>query len=205
MNKAIYLLFTIVFLSCNNKDHDTNIKDENCNGYYAKKYSEFFNKWSMNREDKQVVDSTLYYLDKQMSCDPKNISIIQEKANFLIYNELYEKAIIEIDSVSNTDPFFKMMKGTLSLKLNKNDGEKLLREARNEFTHYIQEYNNPNDVSWKIILDNYFEGKEYALRQSAKVKKNFKEDYQKTNIQTIEQMLKEMSKKEILYHLFKIK
>lgn len=205
MNKAIYLLFTTLFFSCNGKAQDNNTKDEKCNGYYAEKYSEFFNKWSVNRENKKIIDSTLYYLDKQINCDPDSFSNIQEKANFLIYNNFYEQAIKEIDSISNTNPFFKMMKGTLCLKLKKNNSEKLLKEARNEFAQYIQKHNDPNDVSWKIILDNYFEGKEYALKQTAKAKKSFKEDYQITNIETIEQMIKGMSKKDILYNLFKIK
>lgn len=205
MNKAVYLLFTILLFSCNGKAQDNNIKEEKCNGYYAEKYSEFFNKWSVNRENKKVIDSTLYYLDKQISCDPHNFSNIQEKANFLIYNSFYDKAIKEIDSISNTNPFFKMMKGTLGLKLERDNSEKLLEEARNEFAKYIQKHNDPNDVSWKIILDNYFEGKEYALKQSAKAKKSFKEDYQITNIEAIEQMIKGMSKRDILYHVFKIK
>jgi len=205
MNKAIYLLFTILLFSCNGKAQDSRSKDEKCNGYYAEKYSEFFNKWSVNREDKKVIDSTLYYLDKQISCDPKNFNNIQEKANFLIYNGFYERAMKEIDSVSDADPFFKMMKGTLALKLDKNNSDDLLKEARNEFTQYIQEYKDPNDVSWKIILDNYFEGKEYALSEATKAKKSFKEDYQITNIETIEQMIKEMPKKDILYQIFKIK
>lgn len=205
MDKAVYLLFILLLFSCKDKTQDNYTKEEKCNGYYANKYAKFFNEWSVNREDKKVIDSTLYYLDKKINCDVKNTNNIQEKANFLIYNGFYDEAIIEIDSISNTEPFFKMMKGALALRLGRNNSENLLKEAHNGFTQNIQKHHDPNDVFWKIMLDNYFEGKEYALKHSAKAKKNFNEEYQITNIEAVEQMIKEISKKEVLYHVFKIK
>ncbi len=179
--------------------------DQKCNGYYVEKYSKFFEDWSTNRMNNKLVDSTLYYLDKQINCNPKNFIYIQEKANFLIYNGLYNKAIKTIDSVSYVDPFFKMMKGTLSLKLNVKNSDKLLKDAHNKFNQYLSEDKDPNDLSWKIILDNYFFGKDYALEELAKAKRKFEEDHQITNFESIEFMIKEMSKEEILFELFSIK
>jgi hypothetical protein len=208
MKKIFYLLIIVVFASCkfdgkaqDNKDIKT---DEKCNGYYGERYMDFFNEWSINRENKKIIDSTLYYLDKQIICNPKDIEFVQEKAMFLIYNKFYERALIEIDSISKVDPFFKMMKGTIALRLNKENSEELLKEAYGEFIQYTIEYNDPNDIAWKIVLDNYFKGKEYALDAITKSKQNTNDDYVITTFEVMEQMIKEMPKEEILYNLFKI-
>ncbi len=206
MKKIFYLIFSLLLISCkfeSKAQNESNIEDK-CNGYYGEKYVEFFNKWSVNRENKKIIDSTLYYLNKQISCNPKDVGAIQEKAMFLIYNKFFENALKEIDTLSEVDPFFKMMKGTIGLKLNKENSEELLKEARKEFTQYIEEYNDPNDVVWKLILDNYFKGKEYALNKAESLKKTMKKDYEVTNIEAIELMIREMSKEDVLYHLFKI-
>lgn len=206
MKKIFYLIFPLLLISCKyeSKAQDESSIDDKCNGYYGEKYAEFFNKWSVNRENERIIDSTLYYLNKQINCNPKDIGAIQEKANFLIYNKFYEKALIVIDSVSKVEPFFKMMKGTIGLKLDRQNSEELLKEAHGEFSQYIEEYNDPNDIVWKLILDNYLKGKEYALSEAERLKKNLKKDYEVANIEAIEQMIREMSKEDVLYHLFKI-
>lgn len=208
MRKIFYLIILVILSSCkfNGKTKDNKITnaDERCDGYYGEKYIAFFDEWSVNRKDKKIIDSTLYYLDKLIKCDPKDKGFIQEKSNFLIYNKLYERALEEIDSISKVDPFFKMMKGTITLKLNKENSKELLKEARREFIQYVIEYNDPNDIFCKIILDNYFKGKEYALNEINRYLTKINDDYTISTFEVMEQMIKEMPKEEILYELFKI-
>lgn len=208
MKNIFYLLIILFFASCKfdgkAQENKVTMIDEKCNDYYGEKYMTFFDAWSINRNDTKLIDSTLYYLDKIISCDPEDSGSIQEKANFLIYNKLYERALKEIDSISNVEPFFKMMSGTLSLKLNKENSEKLLKEAHRKSIQFVKEYNDPNDIFWKIILDNYFQGKEYALTEIKKAKQNITDDYVISTFEELEKMINEKSKKEILYDIFNI-
>lgn len=207
MEKIFFLLIIVFFASCQFDGKAQGNKgitaDKKCNGYGGK-YVSFFNQWSVNREDKIIIDSTLYFLDKLIQCDPEDKGLIQEKANFLIYNKFYERAIEEVDSISMEDPFFLMMKGTIALKLNQKKGEVILKDAHRKFIQKVIEYNEPTDVFHKIVLDNYFQGNEYALDEIVKYKQNSDDEYMIATFEVFEQMLKEKSEKEILYDLFKI-
>ena len=214
MGRSIVLLILICF-SCNlNKVIDSEessssidpvfkeVSDSSIDSVklYQEKYLEFYQKWNINSRNKVLIDSTLYYLNKQIEMNPRDYSLIIEKTIFLMKNNFYDKALLEIQIISEDGPFYKFLEGVISLKLDKDNSGKLLKEAHNEFIEYAKEYEDINDILWKVILDNYFEGKDYALKEIEKYKNKAEDKYQLYLYEEVKELILKMSKEEVLFN-----
>lgn len=198
MYKIPINLFTIslLFLCCKGKEtKEPILKNQiDCTKAYAS-----FNKKVINKEN----DSAIFYINKAINCDTTNSKYKFSKVKFLTDLKKYDDAIVTLDLlISPNEPSFKMLKGILKLKANNSDSEKFLKESYVEF----KEIKNPssNNLFYKIALDNYFEGKKFALNEIKKYRNLYSSPYEKQNIDYLEELISTKNKNEVLYGLFNI-
>ncbi len=197
------LLIAILFfslLTCNSNQEGVVKNNKNECSIFNEKYLEYS---MLNKKD-----SALYYIDKAIDCNPKDDFFKTEKIKSLIHYEDYNSAISFAKKLAKeNDPNFKLLYGTLLLKMNDENAEIQLKEAYNLFSINTKNYNQ-NDSSldfYKIGLDNYFKGKKYSLLMLEKFKKNYPD---KNNLQSadyLENLINTTSKESVLYKLFDIK
>ncbi|MDN3673044.1 hypothetical protein QWY99_08290 [Flavobacterium branchiarum] len=163
-------------------------------------YKKFNNKFALEEND-----SALIYINQAIKCNPKSSNYKFTKVRFLVETKNYNDAIIQLDEliINSEDPAFKMEKGTIFLKINEKNAIKALRDAYNDY----DKIQNPtsNNQFCKIALDNYFKGKEYALKEIDKFKENYKDKgYENQNINFLEELINKETKENVLFKLFSI-
>jgi len=190
--KKIFLFVFIIFFCCRKKGNNTAVS-QSCDNY-IKKFNQYL------RDEK--IDSALYYINEAIKCDPTKNEYKLKKVQYLISEQRYEMAYKSIDDFSNPSPEFIMMKGVIALKLNKNNSNKLLKEAYKEIQDKTK---NVNNQYYKIALDNYFEGKDYALNQIKVYQKTYDKKYYIYISDLLEKHIKNLSKEEVLFKIFNVK
>lgn len=197
---------SLLLSNCNNKEKPNSSignKDKaEKNFSECKKFNKKFN-------DKVVLeenDSALIYINKAIECNPKSTNYKFSKIQFLMDIKKYNDAIKPTDELIliSDDPFFKVLKAILLLKTNDSNWAKLLDNTYREYNQ-IQ---NPtsNNQFYKIALDNYFKGKDFALIEVGKFKEQHKgKPYENQNINAIENLIKNESKENVLFKLFNIR
>jgi predicted Zn-dependent protease len=203
---TIVSMSLLLLANCSNKRTTSNkttsntvIVKENskCKEIY-KKYNE---KYVLEEND-----SALIYINQAIECNPKSSDYKFTKIRFLVEIKNYNDAIKQLDEfiLNSDDPAFKTQKGTLLLKINDKSSIKILSESYNDY----KKIKNPtsNNQFYKIALDNYFEGKEYALKEVEKFKQTYKgKGYENQNINVLEELIKNETKENTLFKLFNIR
>lgn len=200
-NLIIPFFFIALFSNCQNKDtigKTTSAIKTNLN---CKEIIHKYNEKFIAEEN----DSALIYINQAIKCNPKSSNYKFTKVRFLVETKNYNDAIIQLDEliINSEDPAFKMEKGIIFLKINDKNAIKALRDAYNDYDK-IQNLTSNNQFC-KIALDNYFKGKEFSLAEIQKYKEKFKEPYEIQNINTLEQLILNNNKEEVLFSLFNIK
>jgi hypothetical protein len=194
-----FLVLISTVSSCQNK---TNIAEKSATKEKAKcviLYDKYIEKFSAREND-----SALYYIDKCIKCDPSKNDNKYAKVQLLISMRDYKNAILVFSDFKLDDPALKMQKGVLMLKINDTKAENILQESFLEFCK-IKELTSSNQF-YKIALDNYFKGKEYALEEINKFKVTFKgKDYETQNINALESLIKSENKENVLFKVFNIR
>lgn len=195
-------LIIAVFLSnCDgNKKAIKNIAQEKDYSICKKSFKKYKEKFIAEEND-----SALIYINKAIECNPSNNSYKNSKVAFLITIENYNDAIKQLDeliSITN-DPTFRLQKGVVRLKINDHKSKELLNSSYNEFNE-IKKPTSGNQF-YKIALDNYFKGKEYALKEIEKVKQIYKDQpYESQNFKALEELINTERKEVVLFKLFNI-
>lgn len=198
------LLSTALLLSCTSKnsEHRTvkSIIAVDSLEVFQNKYLYYYQKWTLNNQNYR--DSTLYYLDKMIVLNKEDETLVVDKIIFLMRNDLYEDALIQIELLMENEPFpfYIYLKGIISLKLNKDNSNKLLEEAYKEFIKYSQDCDDLDSLSWKIILDYYFKDKLYALTELEKCYKTIDNEYEIEYLKKLEELIKSTPIELLLYN-----
>lgn len=163
-----------------------------------------YNKY-IEKVSKMENDSAIYFLDKSINCDPANNDYKFSKVQFFVDNQKYQEALnqlneIKIDSI---DPSLKLFSSVLKLKLNNDDADKDLREVYTKIAK-IKKPTSSN-IFYKLALDNYFKDKNYALEQLKFHKKQYVSDYDKQNLDALENYIVTDDKRNVLFKIFNIR
>lgn len=185
---------TFIFASCQTKTDSSKLKENSDCVIFYKKYKE--------ATVSQQIDSALNYIDKAIKCDPNNASFKSNKIRFLISINKYKDAIEVVNTYSSKDTSLKMLEAVLKLKLETSDSKDLLQRCYDE---YKQDKQMTNDkLVYKIALTNYFKNKDEALKEIEYSKKKSSEEYERTNLEALEELIKKHDKREVLFNLFGI-
>lgn len=194
------LIFTVFLSNCEGNKKVINISQEKDYSICKKSFKKYKEKFIAEEND-----SALIYINKAIECNPNNNSYKNSKVAFLITIENYNDAIKQLDeliSITN-DPAFRLQKGVVRLKINDEKSKELLNNSYNEFN----EIKNPTSSNqfYKIALDNYFKGKEYALKEIEKVKQIYKDQpYESQNFKALEELINTEKEDVVLFKLFNI-
>jgi tetratricopeptide (TPR) repeat protein len=186
----------ILASSCKNAKNETiEIKDN--------KQCEEFNKKHMKFVIAEQNDSAIYYIDKAIECNPEHENYKFSKARFLIELNKYQEAEKVFLTFKNPEePTIKMYIGILKLKTNDTQSENILRNVYSKFEK--SESQNSTYFYYKIALDNYFNGKDYAINQIKQYKKEFTSAYELQNINALESLILTNDKREVLFKILNI-
>ena len=187
----------LLLASCNPKNQVA-FKDD------CQNLSEKFIQFSSERQ----ADSAMYYLDKTIDCDSESDFFKFEKVKYYVSLEQYENAYNYLDVLlSKNEPSYLTYKGALGLKLEKPEAEGFLRKAHEAYSDMsLNKINRLNAVLYKIGLDNYFIGKEYAEKQIVKYRRKArKEEYKLQTIDFLENTMNSSNRKDVLLIIFNIR
>lgn len=167
-------------------------------------------KWNKKFNDQILLeenDSALYYINKAIKCNPKNVNYIFSKIRFLVDIKKFNDAKLQLDKLIliSDDPAFKLMKAILTRKTKEEKSEQLLNESYITFNK-IKKPTSSNSF-YRIALDYYFKGKNYSLKEIEKHKNKYKESYEIQNINALEELIlnNDKEKEDVLFLLFNIK
>lgn len=191
--KIYIVIILCLAIGCKTKKDSFNNK--NCQTYNDK-YVEY--------AALRMIDSALFYVNKSIKCDQSSDFYKFEKVKLLVSAEEYEMAYDYLDSLlSHGETVFKMYKGVLGLKLQKNEAIILLQEAYNYFND--GELKNYDAAFYKSGLDNYFEGKKYAEKTIHTYKQLFQETpYAFEILEASRNIIDNNNKEQVLYKMFNI-
>jgi len=202
--RILSILFFSIFLSnCDGnkktikKKNVSQEKDYSICKKYLKKYKENF----IIEEN----DSALVYINKAIECNPNNNSYKNSKVTFLITIENYNEAIKQLDELIDitNDPALRLQKSVVKLKINDKTSNELLKENYKEFDE-IKKPTSSN-LFYKIALDNYFKGKEYALKEIEKTRFVYKDKlYEVDNFKVLDELINTEKREVVLFKLFNI-
>lgn len=191
-NKISVMLFLIIMnVSCQNKA--TNVKCED----FFKKYKEKFSTTD--------IDSTRYYIESAMKCAPENKNFIDNSIQFYIKVADYKLAIKQVQKLKKdeSDKSLDFMISVLKLKLGDSSAKNDLQKVYAKYKEDRQL--TSSNVIYKIALDNYFNDKNYALKQLQDYHKVYTSGYDIQNLNAIENLIKSIDKDEVLFALFNLK
>lgn len=193
--KLIYLLvITMSILGCNSKsENQKSIERSDCIIFYKKFKEEVI---------KGQKKNALIAIDKAINCDPNNESFKSNKLRFLIELSKYNDAIKLIDSYKSDDNSFKMLTAVLKFKNKDAKAIDLLRECYNRYKD--EREITTDDLIYKIALTNFFDGKEKALKEIDISRTNSKEENVKINLETLEELINQYDKQNVLFKLYGI-
>lgn len=194
--RIVFIAIICITIGCKSK-----------NSHFSKKACLNYNNKYVEFASRNQIDSALFYVNKSIKCDKSNDFYKLEKVNLLVNNMNYENAINYLDEpLSNNNPVYKMFKGVLLLKIQKNeDAYSFLKEAHNEFNNIKNSSVDYNSAFYSLGLDNYFE-EAYQIEVSiSEYKQLFIEDsYALQTIEYAESLIKTYDKVEVLYKMFNI-
>lgn len=203
-NKFIFLTTFILAILLSNCDGNKKIinkvtqeKDFSICKKHFKKYKEKF----ITQEN----DSALIFINKAIECDQSNNSYKNSKVIFLITIEDYISAINQLDELIKitNDPTFKLQKNVIGLKIHDKESQESLNSSYKEFNEI--KFPTSSNKFYMIALDNYFKGKDYALKEIEKVKLIYKDQpYESQNFKALEEMINTEKKDIVLFKLFNI-
>ena len=151
MKYKLTLLLVIIIFSCKKKEK------AKCNLYYNKYINASFN------ENK---DSSLFYIEKAVICNPKDKLYRNEKLKVLLFKKKYKSVLKELDFLDK-DIYYNVLKGLLYLKLDmKKEGNTILD---NEYKKVVNVRRSKEKQKFRhfyygLLLINYYEGKENGLK-----------------------------------------
>ncbi len=194
--KTLTILVFMPFIlasSCKNAKNETiEMKD--------KKQCEEFNKKHVNFVIAEQNDSAIYYIDKAIECNPEHENYKFSKVRFLIgLNKFGEAEKVFSTFNKPEEPTIKMQIGILKLKNNDERSENILKEVHSKLENLKSQ--NSTYFFYKIALDNYFKGKDYAMNQVKEYKKEYTTAYELQNINTLENSILNNGKREVLFKL----
>lgn len=195
--RVLILFFIILASNCNSKKRNVGqFKCEDLN----KKYLDFVSERKM--------DSAFFYLDKTIECDSKSDFFKFEKVKLYASLSEYQKAYDYIDVLLGKDePTYMAYKGSLGLKLGKEEADSILKKAYDNIKTLNTEKNAYDRTFYQLGLDNYFLGKDHVDKEVLKYKQIFKDttSVQYQSIGVMENIIaSEESKEAVLYKMFNI-
>ncbi|MDN3672122.1 hypothetical protein QWY99_03440 [Flavobacterium branchiarum] len=163
-----------------------------------------YNKY-IEKASKMENDSAIYFLNKSINCDPANDGYKFSKAQFFVDKQEYQEALNQLNEIKadSIDPTLRLFSSVLKLKLNSDDADKDLSDVYSKIAK-IKKPNSSN-VFYKLALDNYFKGKDYALEQLKFCKKIYTTDYDKQNLDVLESYINTDNKRNVLFKIFNIR
>ena len=197
--RIIVLIFIVLASNCNSKKKG-NVEQFKCEDL-NKKYLEFV----AERE----MDSAFYYLDKTIECDAKSDFFKLEKVKLYAAQSEYQKAYDYIDVLlDENEPTYMAYKGSLGLKLGKEEADSLLKKAYDNIKTLNVEKNGYDRTFYQLGLDNYFQGKNYVNKEIFRYRQIFEDttsvEYQ--SLKVMENIISsEETKEDVLYKMFNIK
>ena len=194
--RIIFIVIICITIGCKSK-----------NSHFSKKTCLSYNNKYVEFASRNQVDSALFYVNKSIKCDKSNNFYKLEKVNLLVNNMEYENASNYLDElISNNNPVYKMFKGALLLKIQKNeDAYSILKEAHNEFNNIKNSGIDYNSAFYSLGLDNYYEEAYQTEVSVSEYKQLFREDlYALQTIEYAESLIKTHNKVEVLYKMFNI-
>jgi len=198
---TLLLILLLLMCNCKHKPHEHKIANKKTEEPDCKKFYKAYNQKYVLEE----ADSALVYINKAIDCDPNNSSYKFTKVKFLTEIKRYSDALKEADNLSSIsdDPAFKLFKGIIMLKMKNKDSDKILNEAYNSFSQ-IKEPTASNQF-YKVALDSYIKGADYALTEIKELKERYKSDgYQMQNLTAIEELIRKENREAVLFKTFGI-
>ncbi|MBW1298504.1 tetratricopeptide repeat protein [Aquimarina litoralis] len=196
MRKAIMLCLLLTFMGCKIKP-----VFQNCRKVYDSYIS------LRMKGDKK---NALINLNKAIDCDKENPRYIDEKINYLISLEEFSEAVKQLEILEKTNEnYFKYypLNGILNIRLGETKkGDTTLKRVYNNLKSNNFNKDNYNIFIYKVLLDAYFQNKDYAIEQILKtVKDNNFEKHHLDVIDHLHNLLKSnKSSNEVLYDFFQI-
>ena len=159
MKKALYILIFTLILGCVHKNKSDAVKKVDTT--LCEKFNEKYIEFSINNK----IDSAYFYLNRAIKCNPENESFKYEKISFLIKNKEYNKALKDLDNIiiTSKDITYQFLKSIILYRINDSKAKVELDKVYSEVSKKSE--SNFTYLTYKILLDNYFKGKEYALSE----------------------------------------
>ncbi|MDB9837154.1 hypothetical protein OAC51_09705 [Flavobacteriaceae bacterium] len=192
---AAFLFYGLcIFYSCENHAQKKTMTCET--------YNEKFIDYEMENQP----DLALIYIDKAIECSSEKPEGKQfykfSKVNFLIRQKEFERASKILNTFNLKEELaLQIMDATLDMKIGRDSVDEKLRLSYDKINHSSSQ-KEIEVLIYKIALDNYFKGKEYALSEINKVKKVHTDYNSKLLISTVEASVKEKTKEDVFFRLF---
>lgn len=163
MKKIIVYISLIVFMhNCSSTENKKILEIEN-------KYSDSYEKWSLDTFSKKKQDSVLYFLNELIKNTKDDFYKI-EKVKFLCRLESYKEALLVFDTLEDTNSIsVDLLKGLIEIK---EDSNKETVVLQNIYNKYENEKLEIEEQFYKIALDCYFKGKNFAFNEIEEIIKN---------------------------------
>jgi|SRR5690606_24332193 len=130
------------------------------------KYIESYENWNLEINSHQKQDSVLYYIDELINISKDDFYKI-EKIKFLYRIEKKKDALSVFNILNEQDSFsIDLLRSLIELKEDSTKTEAVLYSV---YKKYESENLTINDRLYKIALDYYFKGKDFAINEISNV------------------------------------
>lgn len=166
-------------------------------------YCEDYNKLFVEFELVNRPDSALVYINKAIKCNPTEDFYKFSKVNFLNRQSNYIEAARLLKTLDYENELsLQLMVIALDMKTGRDSIDSKLNKIYTKINYHKFKV-DASTIIYKIALDNYFKGGQYALNEIKEAKLDIK-DYNSTLLlESIKQNIESgSSKQEIIYKLF---
>lgn len=176
--------------SCS-KQNKKQIKD--CNAY-KERFIDF--------ELTNNIDSALVYINKAIECNPTDEYYKFSKVNFLIRQLKYEEALKSLKTLNlENEVSLQLMEVALNMKIGGDSIDFKLDKIYAKINKHDFK-SNSSAIAYKIVLDNYFKGSDYALDKIALANANFEDNNSTLLFESLKNNIETYDKNEVVFKLF---
>ena len=195
MIKTHTLFTSIFFMLCSlfscSKQNKKQIKD--CNAY-KERFIDF--------ELTNNIDSALVYINKAIECNPTDEYYKFSKVNFLIRQLKYEEALKSLKTLNlENEVSLQLMEVALNMKIGGDSIDFKLDKIYAKINKHDFK-SNSSAIAYKIVLDNYFKGSDYALDKIALANANFEDNNSTLLFESLKNNIETYDKNEVVFKLF---
>lgn len=196
MTKTIFFI-SLFFLASNCSKKNENLSE------IEDKYIESYENWNLETDSQKKQDSVLYYIDELINISEDDFYKI-EKIKFLYRIEKNKNALSVFKTLKEQDSFtIELLRSLIEIKENSNKTDVVLQNVYHKYE--IKKLTIEENL-YKIALDYYFKGGNYAINQINSIMS--KEELSESNKQLYEILQEKIQEEEngveVLFYLYNL-